>query len=201
MRFPPLGCLRRRQRRRRLLIKESARPPTDPNGEPFWFRTGPAGYAGNGLFSSEEDIYNPTRMRTRCRGVAAGRRPVRFRYVPAAQGRCRPKLSNPTSHGHHRAVRLSRRVSRAGDPTPFRCRGSSRRWPHQSDPSPELFAPLPLESAPWNFPRPSRCKRRRDSGRDAHNTRATQGRTRTRFAATSWPGANDVSRRYRERLS
>jgi hypothetical protein len=36
--------------------------PTDPNGEPFQFPTWTRMvYAGNGLFSSEEDIYNPLR--------------------------------------------------------------------------------------------------------------------------------------------
>ena len=36
--------------------------PTDPNGEPFQFPTWTRlVYAGNGLFCSEEDIYNPHR--------------------------------------------------------------------------------------------------------------------------------------------
>ena len=36
--------------------------PTDPQGEPFQFPTWTRlVYAGNGLFSSEEDVYNPLR--------------------------------------------------------------------------------------------------------------------------------------------
>jgi hypothetical protein len=36
--------------------------PTDPEGEPFSFPTWTRlVYAGEGLFSSEEDIYNPTK--------------------------------------------------------------------------------------------------------------------------------------------
>ena len=36
--------------------------PTDPSGEPFQFPTWTRLiYAGNGLFSSEEDVYNPLR--------------------------------------------------------------------------------------------------------------------------------------------
>ena len=36
--------------------------PPDQNGEPFWFPNWTRlVYAGDGLFSSEEDIYNPTR--------------------------------------------------------------------------------------------------------------------------------------------
>lgn len=44
--------------------------PTDPNGEPFefpnWTRIT---YAGNGLFSCEEDIYNPARDGNRVVGA------------------------------------------------------------------------------------------------------------------------------------
>ncbi|QQW35931.1 nuclear transport factor 2 family protein [Mycobacterium marinum] len=45
-----------------LMIKNSLDHPTDPNGEPFWFPNWTRlVYAGDGLFCSEEDIYNPDR--------------------------------------------------------------------------------------------------------------------------------------------
>jgi hypothetical protein len=45
-----------------IMIKNLLDHPTDPNGEPFWFPNWTRlVYAGNGLFSSEEDIYNPNR--------------------------------------------------------------------------------------------------------------------------------------------
>jgi len=45
-----------------LMIKNLLDHPTDPNGEPFWFPNwSRLVYAGDGLFSSEEDIYNPNR--------------------------------------------------------------------------------------------------------------------------------------------
>ena len=45
-----------------VMIKNLLDHPTDPNGEPFWFPNWTRlVYAGDGLFSSEEDIYNPNR--------------------------------------------------------------------------------------------------------------------------------------------
>ncbi|CAM4344408.1 SnoaL-like domain protein [Mycobacterium basiliense] len=45
-----------------LMIKNLLDHPTDPSGEPFWFPNWTRlVYAGDGLFSSEEDIYNPNR--------------------------------------------------------------------------------------------------------------------------------------------
>ncbi|OBK21411.1 polyketide cyclase [Mycobacterium asiaticum] len=45
-----------------IMIKNLLDHPTDPNGEPFWFPNWTRlVYAGDGLFSSEEDIYNPKR--------------------------------------------------------------------------------------------------------------------------------------------
>ncbi|VBA58489.1 hypothetical protein LAUMK41_03002 [Mycobacterium attenuatum] len=45
-----------------LAIRNLLDHPTDPNGEPFWFPNWTRlCYAGNGLFCSEEDIYNPNR--------------------------------------------------------------------------------------------------------------------------------------------
>ncbi len=45
-----------------VMIKNLLDHPTDPKGEPFWFPNWTRlVYAGDGLFSSEEDIYNPNR--------------------------------------------------------------------------------------------------------------------------------------------
>lgn len=45
-----------------VMIKNLLDHPTDPNGEPFWFPNWTRlVYAGDGLFSEEEDIYNPNR--------------------------------------------------------------------------------------------------------------------------------------------
>jgi len=45
-----------------VMIKNLLDHPTDPDGEPFWFPNWTRlVYAGDGLFSSEEDIYNPDR--------------------------------------------------------------------------------------------------------------------------------------------
>ena len=45
-----------------IMIKNLLDHPTDPEGEPFWFPNWTRlVYAGDGLFSSEEDIYNPNR--------------------------------------------------------------------------------------------------------------------------------------------
>ena len=45
-----------------IMIKNLLDHPTDQNGEPFWFPNWTRlVYAGDGLFSSEEDIYNPNR--------------------------------------------------------------------------------------------------------------------------------------------
>ncbi|HTX97540.1 MAG TPA: nuclear transport factor 2 family protein [Mycobacterium sp.] len=45
-----------------MMIKNLLDHPTDPNGKPFWFPNWTRlVYAGEGLFSSEEDIYNPDR--------------------------------------------------------------------------------------------------------------------------------------------
>lgn len=45
-----------------IMIKNLLDHPTDSNGEPFWFPNWTRlVYAGDGLFSSEEDIYNPNR--------------------------------------------------------------------------------------------------------------------------------------------
>lgn len=45
-----------------VMIKNLLDHPTDPDGEPFWFPNWTRlVYAGDGLFSSEEDIYNPNR--------------------------------------------------------------------------------------------------------------------------------------------
>ena len=60
-----------------VMIKNLLDHPTDPDGEPFWFPNWTRlVYAGNGKFSSEEDIYNPARdSRNTVRGwIAAGGR-------------------------------------------------------------------------------------------------------------------------------
>ena len=45
-----------------LAIRNLLDHPTDPDGEPLWFPNWTRlVYAGNGQFSSEEDIYNPGR--------------------------------------------------------------------------------------------------------------------------------------------
>ncbi|MDT5222315.1 MAG: hypothetical protein QOF15_4420 [Mycobacterium sp.] len=45
-----------------IMIKNLLDHPTDPTGTPFWFPNWTRlVYAGDGLFSSEEDIYNPNR--------------------------------------------------------------------------------------------------------------------------------------------
>lgn len=45
-----------------IMIKNQLDHPTDPHAEPFWFPNWTRlVYAGEGLFSSEEDIYNPDR--------------------------------------------------------------------------------------------------------------------------------------------
>ena len=61
-----------------IMIKNLLDHPTDPKGEPFWFPNWTRlVYAGDGLFSSEEDIYNPDRDAPGCRcGLDAGRRPA-----------------------------------------------------------------------------------------------------------------------------
>jgi hypothetical protein len=58
-----------------MLIKNLLDHPTDPDGEPFWFPNWTRlVYAGDHLWSSEEDIYNPRRDAARVVGawLAAG---------------------------------------------------------------------------------------------------------------------------------
>ena len=58
-----------------MLIKNLLDHPTDPDGEPFWFPNWTRlVYAGDNLWSSEEDIYNPRRDAARVVGawLAAG---------------------------------------------------------------------------------------------------------------------------------
>ena len=60
-----------------MLIKNLLDHPTDPEGEPFWFPNWTRlVYAGDNLWSSEEDIYNPRRDAARVVGawLAAGGR-------------------------------------------------------------------------------------------------------------------------------
>ncbi len=70
-----------------VMIKNLLDHPTDLNGEPFWFPNWTRlVYAGDGLFSSEEDIYNPSRDAPGCRRrLDAGRREVRLDRIPGAQ--------------------------------------------------------------------------------------------------------------------
>ena len=67
-----------------IMIKNLLDHPTDPSGEPFWFPNWTRlVYAGDGLFSSEEDIYNPNRDAPGVVGrLAAGRRQIRFQRLP-----------------------------------------------------------------------------------------------------------------------
>jgi hypothetical protein len=53
-----------------VMIKNLLEHPTDSTGEPFWFPNWTRlVYAGDGLFSSEEDIYNPNRDAPRVVGA------------------------------------------------------------------------------------------------------------------------------------
>ncbi|MDP7701816.1 nuclear transport factor 2 family protein [Mycobacterium sp. TY815] len=53
-----------------IMIKNLLDHPTDPDGEPFWFPNWTRlVYAGDGLFASEEDIYNPNRDAPRVVGA------------------------------------------------------------------------------------------------------------------------------------
>ena len=52
-----------------VMIKNLLDHPTDPAGEPFWFPNWTRlVYAGDNLWSSEEDIYNPRRDAARAVG-------------------------------------------------------------------------------------------------------------------------------------
>ena len=58
-----------------IMVKNLLDHPTDPDGEPFWFPNWTRlVYAGDHLWSSEEDIYNPRRDTARVVGawLAAG---------------------------------------------------------------------------------------------------------------------------------
>jgi SnoaL-like domain len=70
-----------------LMIRNLLDHPTDPDGEPFWFPNWTRlVYAGDNLWSSEEDIYNPRRDAARVVGawLAAGGR-LETDQIPSPQ--------------------------------------------------------------------------------------------------------------------
>jgi len=86
-----------------------------------------------------------------------------------------PEAGEPDVQWTPSGVRLSRRVSRAGDlddhPLPGVEQAMAR---YQSDPSPETLRAVAVESAPWNFLGHRVAKGAEILGRMPYNTRATQ---------------------------